>query len=132
MEALAWVLVCCSYASLPACAFVREQPDHNRVDIFVSAPLCFFGASLSAGLFVGCSASMNCVGAVLAARRLGAGHKIVTVLCDSGNRGVSRQEKHPHHFLVTTAMQRCYNISVTACSLILVYTKPPVGSSHVM
>eukprot|EP00904_Undaria_pinnatifida_P002810 jgi/Undpi1/1252/HiC_scaffold_108.g14166.m1 len=42
------------------------------------------------GLFVGCSAAMNCVGAVLAARRLGGGHKIVTVLCDSGNRGVSR------------------------------------------
>ncbi|CAM9146029.1 unnamed protein product [Ascophyllum nodosum] len=42
------------------------------------------------GLFVGCSSAMNCVGAILAARRLGPGHRIVTVLCDSGSRGVSR------------------------------------------
>lgn len=40
---------------------------------------------------------MNCVGAVLAARRLRPVHegtkvvKVVTVLCDSGSRGVSRQ-----------------------------------------
>ncbi|CAM9606759.1 unnamed protein product [Scytosiphon promiscuus] len=46
------------------------------------------------GLFVGCSSAMNCVGAVLAARRLTSdtqrAKRIVTVLCDSGSRGVSR------------------------------------------
>ncbi|CAM9657376.1 unnamed protein product [Ectocarpus sp. 4 AP-2014] len=42
------------------------------------------------GLFVGCSAAMNCVGAVVAARRAGTGKRIVTVLCDSGSRGISR------------------------------------------
>ena len=41
------------------------------------------------GLFVGGSAAMNCVGAVHAARRLGPGHTIVTVLCDSGARYMS-------------------------------------------
>lgn len=34
---------------------------------------------------------MNCVGAVVAARRAGTGKRIVTVLCDSGSRGISRQ-----------------------------------------
>jgi len=33
---------------------------------------------------------MNCVGAVKLARQLGAGHTIVTVLCDSGNRHLSK------------------------------------------
>ena len=38
------------------------------------------------GLFVGASAGMNCVAAVRAARRLGPGHTVVTVLCDGGQR----------------------------------------------
>ena len=38
------------------------------------------------GLFVGGSAAMNCVAAVSAARKLGPGHTIVTVLCDGGQR----------------------------------------------
>ena len=38
------------------------------------------------GLFVGASAAMNCVAAVRAARQLGPGHTIVTVLCDGGQR----------------------------------------------
>ncbi|KAI3433760.1 hypothetical protein D9Q98_003567 [Chlorella vulgaris] len=42
------------------------------------------------GLFVGSSAAMNCVGAVKAARRLGPGHTIVTVLCDGGHRHLSK------------------------------------------
>ena len=42
------------------------------------------------GLFVGSSASMNCVGAVKAARRLGPGHTVVTVLCDGGHRHLSK------------------------------------------
>ncbi len=40
------------------------------------------------GLFVGSSAAMNCVGAVKLARTLGPGKRIVTILCDSGQRYV--------------------------------------------
>ncbi|KAF8673758.1 hypothetical protein HU200_048512 [Digitaria exilis] len=42
------------------------------------------------GLFVGSSSAMNCVGAVRVARDLGPGHTIVTVLCDSGMRHLSK------------------------------------------
>ena len=42
------------------------------------------------GLFVGSSAAMNCVGAVKAARTLGPGHSIVRVLCDGGQRHLSK------------------------------------------
>lgn len=42
------------------------------------------------GLFVGSSAAMNCVGAVKAARALGRGHTVVTVLCDGGQRHMSK------------------------------------------
>lgn len=42
------------------------------------------------GLFVGSSAAMNCVGAVKAARKLGPGHTVVTVLCDGGTRHLSK------------------------------------------
>ena len=42
------------------------------------------------GLFVGSSAAMNCVGAVKAARRLGPGHTVVTILCDGGHRHTSK------------------------------------------
>ncbi|KAK8959057.1 hypothetical protein KSP40_PGU008225 [Platanthera guangdongensis] len=42
------------------------------------------------GLFVGSSSAMNCVGAVRVAQTLGAGHTIVTVLCDSGFRHLSK------------------------------------------
>ncbi|CAM9489074.1 unnamed protein product [Chrysoparadoxa australica] len=42
------------------------------------------------GLFVGCSSAMNCVGVVRAARELGPGHTIATVLCDHGSRYMSR------------------------------------------
>lgn len=41
------------------------------------------------GLFVGGSAALNCVGAVRAARQLGPGHTVVTVLCDGGHRYLS-------------------------------------------
>ena len=44
----------------------------------------------SDGLFVGSSAAMNCVGAVKTARLLGPGHTIVTVLCDGGQRHLSK------------------------------------------
>jgi cysteine synthase A len=39
---------------------------------------------------VGSSAAMNCVGAVKAARRLGPGHTVVTLLCDGGQRHLSK------------------------------------------
>ena len=42
------------------------------------------------GLFVGSSSAMNCVGALKAARRLGPGHTIVTILCDGGQRHLSK------------------------------------------
>lgn len=38
------------------------------------------------GLFVGGSSGMNCAAAVHAARELGPGHTIVTILCDGGQR----------------------------------------------
>lgn len=42
------------------------------------------------GLFVGSSSAMNCVGAVRVAQMLGPGHTIVTILCDSGARHLSK------------------------------------------
>lgn len=38
------------------------------------------------GIYVGPSAALNVVGAVKAARAMGPGHTIVTVLCDGGDR----------------------------------------------
>jgi cysteine synthase len=38
------------------------------------------------GIFVGPSAALNLVGAVKLARKLGPGHTVVTVICDSGER----------------------------------------------
>ena len=53
---------------------------------------CMQAATLlrSEGLFVGSSAAVNCVGAVKVAENLGAGHTIVTILCDSGERHLSK------------------------------------------
>lgn len=42
------------------------------------------------GLFVGSSSAVNCVGAVRVAKALGPGHTIVTILCDSGMRHLSK------------------------------------------
>ena len=42
------------------------------------------------GIFVGSSSSLNCVAAVRAARKLGPGRTIVTVLCDSGQRHLTK------------------------------------------
>ncbi|XP_027074936.1 cysteine synthase 2 isoform X1 [Coffea arabica] len=42
------------------------------------------------GLFLGSSSAMNCVGAVRVAQALGPGHTIVTILCDSGMRHLSK------------------------------------------
>ncbi|KAG6520255.1 cysteine synthase 2-like [Zingiber officinale] len=42
------------------------------------------------GLFLGSSSAMNCVGALRVAQSLGPGHTIVTILCDSGMRHLSK------------------------------------------
>lgn len=42
------------------------------------------------GLFLGSSSAMNCIGAVRAAQSIGPGHTIVTILCDSGMRHLSK------------------------------------------
>lgn len=42
------------------------------------------------GLFVGPSAALNLVGAVKLARILGKGQKIVTIICDGGERNRSK------------------------------------------
>ncbi|KAG7390356.1 Conserved oligomeric Golgi complex subunit 2 [Phytophthora pseudosyringae] len=48
------------------------------------------------GLFVGSSSGLNCVAAVRAARKLGPGHTIVTVLCDSGQRHLTKFWNEQH------------------------------------
>ncbi|KAI9835704.1 MAG: hypothetical protein M1819_001881 [Sarea resinae] len=42
------------------------------------------------GIFVGSSSAVNCVAAVQTALQLGPGHRIVTILCDSGTRHLSK------------------------------------------
>lgn len=42
------------------------------------------------GLFVGSSSAVNCVAAVRQAKKLGPGHTLVTILCDSGTRHLSK------------------------------------------
>ncbi|KAI3673870.1 hypothetical protein L6452_40000 [Arctium lappa] len=58
------------------------------------------------GLFVGSSSAMNCVGAMRVAKLLGPGHTIVTILCDSGMRHLSKfcnPEYLSQHGLTPTA-----------------------------
>lgn len=42
------------------------------------------------GLFIGASSAVNCVAAATVAMQLGKGHRIVTILCDSGARHLSK------------------------------------------
>ncbi|MCJ1407902.1 hypothetical protein MMC19_001973 [Ptychographa xylographoides] len=42
------------------------------------------------GIFVGSSSAVNCVAAVKLAKKLGPGHRIATILCDSGTRHLSK------------------------------------------
>ncbi|KAI9806649.1 MAG: hypothetical protein M1825_006106 [Sarcosagium campestre] len=42
------------------------------------------------GIFAGSSSCVNCVAAVNVAQQLGPGHRIVTILCDSGTRHLSK------------------------------------------
>ncbi|KAF4446262.1 cysteine synthase A [Fusarium austroafricanum] len=46
------------------------------------------------GIFIGSSSSVNCVAAVETAMRLPKGSRIVTILCDSGTRHLSKFWKH--------------------------------------
>ncbi|KAF5680131.1 cysteine synthase A [Fusarium denticulatum] len=46
------------------------------------------------GIFIGSSSSVNCVAAVEAAMRLPKGSRVVTILCDSGTRHLSKFWKH--------------------------------------
>ncbi|EEF39609.1 cysteine synthase, putative [Ricinus communis] len=58
------------------------------------------------GLFLGSSSAMNCVGAVRVAQAIGPGHTIVTILCDSGMRHLSKfhnAEYLSQHGLTPTA-----------------------------
>ncbi|CAH0485858.1 unnamed protein product [Peronospora farinosa] len=48
------------------------------------------------GIFVGSSSGLNCVAAVRAARKLGPGHTIVTILCDSGQRHLTKFWNEDH------------------------------------
>jgi cysteine synthase A len=49
-----------------------------------------YGLLWQEGLFLGGSVGINVAAAVETARRLGPGHTVVTVLCDSGDRYRSR------------------------------------------
>lgn len=42
------------------------------------------------GIFIGSSSAVNCVAAVKVAQQLGPGHRVVTILCDSGMRHLSK------------------------------------------
>jgi len=42
------------------------------------------------GIFVGSSSAVNCVAAVRTALKMGPGHRVVTILCDSGARHLSK------------------------------------------
>lgn len=42
------------------------------------------------GIFVGSSSAVNCVAAVRTAKKLGKGKRVVTILCDSGTRHLSK------------------------------------------
>ncbi|MCJ1284930.1 hypothetical protein MMC26_004267 [Xylographa opegraphella] len=42
------------------------------------------------GIFIGSSSAVNCVAAVKLAREIGPSHRIVTILCDSGTRHLSK------------------------------------------
>ena len=60
-----------------------QIPDQAMVDMV-------YGMLRQEGWFLGSSAGINLCGAVETARRLGPGHTIVTMLCDSGSKYQSR------------------------------------------
>lgn len=76
---------CLQFAALPETACPRRcMPAQWKHATSPSCPSAEQAQYLlrNEGLFVGSSAAMNCVGAVKAARLLGPGHTIVTMLCD--------------------------------------------------
>ncbi|KAJ1968731.1 Cysteine synthase 2, partial [Dispira parvispora] len=58
------------------------------------------------GLFVGSSSAVNCVAAVRTALALGPGHTVVTVLCDSGQRHLTKfwDDAHLSHLGLSTTI----------------------------
>ncbi|KAK7554472.1 tryptophan synthase beta subunit-like PLP-dependent enzyme [Phyllosticta citricarpa] len=46
------------------------------------------------GIFCGSSSAVNCVAVTKAALKMGPGHRLVTILCDSGTRHLSKFWKH--------------------------------------
>ncbi|KAI9680167.1 MAG: hypothetical protein M1829_001404 [Trizodia sp. TS-e1964] len=46
------------------------------------------------GIFIGSSSAVNCVAALKTALQMGSGHRVVTVLCDSGSRHLSKFWAH--------------------------------------
>lgn len=63
---------------------------HSGIAVTLMLPLCIRYLLRHDGLFVGSSSAMNCVGAVRLAQAIGPGHTIVTILCDSGMRHLSK------------------------------------------
>ncbi len=63
--------------------WAEQIPDQDMVDMV-------FSQLRNAGWFFGSSTGINLCAAVRAARRLGPGHVIVTMLCDDGNKYRSR------------------------------------------
>ncbi|KAI8917439.1 tryptophan synthase beta subunit-like PLP-dependent enzyme [Entophlyctis helioformis] len=55
------------------------------------------------GLFVGSSSAVNCVAAFQTAKKLGPGHTIVTMLCDSGTRHLTKfwSSEYVHRYGLT-------------------------------
>lgn len=73
--------------------YVLESSDKDFVKVAVLISFLIFVPRFllkNDGLFVGSSSAMNCVGAVRVAQTLGPGHTIVTILCDSGMRHLSK------------------------------------------
>lgn len=60
------------------------------------------------GFFVGSSSAVNCVATLKLARKLGPGHTIVTILCDSGSRHLSKF--YDDEFLLQSGLQLTSNI----------------------
>jgi hypothetical protein len=63
---------------------------HFGIAVTLLLLLCIRYLLRNDGLFVGSSSAMNCVGAVRVAQSIGPGHTIVTILCDSGMRHLSK------------------------------------------
>jgi cysteine synthase A len=66
------------------------KPDYSfRISDEVAMPILFDLMS-EEGLYLGGSSAINVAGAIELAKKLGKGHKIVTILCDSGQRYQSK------------------------------------------